>query len=126
LPPEVGNLTSLTNLHLDGNELTTLPPEIGRLSNLTYLHLHDNKLTRLPPEIGKLANLAMLELSGNPITDADLKHLISLNNLTYLCIRSTKVTPKGSRGGGMFRLPWNFGGVEALQRALPKCMILFP
>jgi Leucine-rich repeat (LRR) protein len=32
LPPEIGQLTALQYLGLDGNQLIALPPEIGQLS----------------------------------------------------------------------------------------------
>ena len=38
-----------------GNRLTTLPPEIGQLSSLTQLDLFNNQLSSLPPEIGQLS-----------------------------------------------------------------------
>lgn len=68
LPPEIGQLTSLTELNLYGNQLTTLPPEIGQLTALTALYLHDNHLSTLPPEIGQLTALTMLRLYGNHLT----------------------------------------------------------
>ena len=57
-PAEIGKLTDLTYLRLNGNQLTALPPEIGNLTNLTSLTLTSNQLTALQPEIGNLANLA--------------------------------------------------------------------
>ena len=54
-------------------------------------------------------NLRRLELGGTHITNADLEHLKSLENLEYLNIHSTKVTAEG---------------VASLQRALPNCEIL--
>ncbi|MCI5207836.1 MAG: leucine-rich repeat domain-containing protein, partial [Candidatus Electrothrix sp. ATG2] len=38
-------------IDLDGQGLTDLPPEIGQLTNLTELQLWGNQLTYLPPEI---------------------------------------------------------------------------
>jgi Leucine-rich repeat (LRR) protein len=68
LPPEIGQLTSLFALRLDGNQLTALPPEIGQLSNLHELALDNNQLTALPPEVGELTNLRTLRLNGNQLT----------------------------------------------------------
>ena len=46
-----------------------IPPEIGQLTNLTGLHLIDNELTgEIPSEIGNLMNLLFLELDGNQLT----------------------------------------------------------
>ena len=67
LPAEIGNLTSLTELFLDGNDLTALPPEIGNLTGLTRLALDGNELTALPPEIGNLTGLKLTI----PIDQAD-------------------------------------------------------
>jgi Leucine-rich repeat (LRR) protein len=70
IPPEIGNLTNLTELWLSGNELTgSIPPEIGNLTNLIYLYLYDNQLTgSIPPEIGNLTNLTRLWSHDNQLT----------------------------------------------------------
>lgn len=88
LPPEIGNLTNLTSLNLSSNQITSLPPEIGSLTNLTNLNLSINKLTTLPPEIGNLTNLINLNLSNNPLISLpteilQLKQLIKLNLHSY-------------------------------------------
>jgi len=50
LPPEIGQLTQLTQLELGNNQLTALPQEIGQLTQLTELHIWGNQLTALPPK----------------------------------------------------------------------------
>ena len=46
IPPELGDLTRLTRLVLEGNELTgPIPPELGNLPDLGLLDLGDNSLT---------------------------------------------------------------------------------
>lgn len=67
LPLEIGNLSSLTELNLGSNLLRKLPPKIGQLSSLTQLYLGNNKLRTLPPEIGKLSALTSLYLGGNEL-----------------------------------------------------------
>ena len=57
------------------NQLTKLAPEIGKLTNLTELNLQGNQLSILPPEIGKLTNLKTLDLRGNKITAKDIERL---------------------------------------------------
>ena len=37
MPAEIGQLTSLRELHLGGNQLTSVPAEIGQLTSLTEL-----------------------------------------------------------------------------------------
>ena len=51
--------TNLTELHLGDNQLTTLPAEIGELTNLTRLDLEGNQL---PDSLMALANEGVDEL----------------------------------------------------------------
>lgn len=45
IPPELGLLSALQQLELQGNALTgVIPKELGGLVNLQYLGLHDNQL----------------------------------------------------------------------------------
>jgi internalin A len=68
LPPEIGQLTALTDLYLNDNQLITLPPEIGNLTALTELRVQGNHLTTLPPTIPQLTKLLRLYLSNNQLT----------------------------------------------------------
>ena len=54
-------------LDLSGEGLKYLPPEIGNLTALTSLVLNDNQLTALPPEMKKLIDQGVVKLSGNPL-----------------------------------------------------------
>ena len=83
LPLEIGLLTNLTELNLRANELTSLPFEIGQLINLTDLSLRDNQLTSLAPEIGQLTNLTSLDLIFNQLTSLppEIGQLTNLNGL---------------------------------------------
>ncbi|WLE96512.1 MAG: COR domain-containing protein [Candidatus Electrothrix communis] len=65
LPPEIGQLTNLTELYLSGNRLSTLQPVIGQLTNLTILNLGNNRLNSLPPAICQLMKLTKLDLRHN-------------------------------------------------------------
>ncbi|MFA6159207.1 MAG: leucine-rich repeat domain-containing protein [Candidatus Paceibacterota bacterium] len=82
-PPEVGQLTSLMRLNLNGNMLKDLPPEMGHLSSLDYLDIGHNQLTSLPPEMGHLSSLRELYLSNNLLTSLppEMGHLSSLREL---------------------------------------------
>ena len=79
----LGGLTALTHLNLSGNNLRgALPPELAQLSNLTELDLSENEhCTRylfiticrgltgnIPTELGLLPNLTILDLSDNKLT----------------------------------------------------------
>ncbi len=68
VPPEIFQLTALTQLYLSNNSLSTLPPKIGQLSALVLLSLSNNQLSTLPPQISQLSALAWLDLDGNQIT----------------------------------------------------------
>lgn len=58
------------------NDLIELPKEIGELTRLRELHVQGNRLTILPPEIGNLdmaSNKSVFKFEGNewvtPIAD---------------------------------------------------------
>ena len=59
IPPELGSLSDLENLHLFLNSLTgEIPPELGNLSNLMRLDLYSNSLTgEIPPDFLNLSSL---------------------------------------------------------------------
>ena len=60
----------VTGLFLHRNQLTgEIPAELGNLTNLAHLRLDGNRLTgAIPAELGRLTNLTVLYLSGNPLT----------------------------------------------------------
>ncbi|MBA7568016.1 hypothetical protein ES708_09735 [subsurface metagenome] len=70
IPPEIGNLSSLTSLYLSSNLLSgEIPPEIGDLTNLQYLELANNQLSgAIPDIIGNLHKLQGLYLSSNQLS----------------------------------------------------------
>ncbi len=57
-------------LNLNGNLLNgEIPPELGQLSSLTWLTLNGNRLSgEIPPELGELAHLRSVYLSGTELT----------------------------------------------------------
>ena len=110
IPPQLGQLTELTQLFLDMNQLKGgIPPELGQLSNLELMLLGNNELTghipldliklrnllwlfvednqlsgSIPPELGNMTSLEILNLGGNRLTDnipSDLGKLVNLRNL---------------------------------------------
>jgi len=65
LPDWIGQLTALTILYLNDNQLTEIPDSIGQLTALTTLWLNDNQLSTVPDSIGQLTTLTDLRLNGN-------------------------------------------------------------
>ncbi len=95
IPPELGNLSNLTYLHLAGNQLSgNVPTELGNLTNLTYLNLADNQLSgSIPPELGNLSNLTHLDLSYyNQLSGSIPLELSNLANLTYLDLGTNQLS----------------------------------
>jgi small GTP-binding protein len=96
LPPEIGQLTTLTELYLHKNQLTLLPPEIGQLTKLVVLILDYNQLTTLPPEIGQLTALAVLSSDSNELTTLppEIGQLTALRRLSLNNNQLTKLPPE--------------------------------
>lgn len=63
-------LSSLDELRLDGNALTSFPWEcLTDMPNLRLLDLHNNKITAIPSEATLyIRNLTYLDLSSNSLT----------------------------------------------------------
>ena len=86
IPPELGNLSHLQEIHLYINNLTgEIPPELGLLDSLQFLGLFTNHLGgALPPELGDLAQLRFLHLFSNELTGTIPRELGNLGNLEWL------------------------------------------
>jgi Leucine-rich repeat (LRR) protein len=87
LPTELGLMTALNSLFLQGNQLNgTLCTELGLMSALTYLDLSANELNgTLPTELGLMTALTYLDLSDNQWTGTlptELGLMIALNDLS--------------------------------------------
>ena len=124
IPPELGNLSNLQQLHLGSNDLSgpipselgtlssslealglcwnqlsgPIPPELGTLAHLEYLCLlggyHSGPI---PPELGDLANLEYLSL-GIGLSGPIPAELSELANLRYLSIRATIYRARSRHG----------------------------
>ena len=76
----VANLTNLTVLHLDGNEIDDLMP-VSDLKNLEDLDLQDNQIADIGDLTG-LTNLSLLRLNVNPLSvEAYGVHIPELQSL---------------------------------------------
>ena len=94
IPPELGNLANLELLTLDHNQLTgAIPAELGNLANLETFHINNNQLTGpIPPELGNLANLGLLTLDYNQLTGAIPAELGNLANLWWFLLNNNQLT----------------------------------
>ena len=94
IPPELGDLSNLEILELDGNALSGgIPPELGNLSNLVTLSIQNGRLAGgIPPEIGGLSNLEVLELDGNQLTGGIPPELGNLSNLKSLTLEGNRLS----------------------------------
>eukprot|EP00008_Paramoeba_atlantica_P002578 CAMPEP_0201503810 /NCGR_PEP_ID=MMETSP0151_2-20130828/84868_1 /ASSEMBLY_ACC=CAM_ASM_000257 /TAXON_ID=200890 /ORGANISM="Paramoeba atlantica, Strain 621/1 / CCAP 1560/9" /LENGTH=474 /DNA_ID=CAMNT_0047897503 /DNA_START=436 /DNA_END=1857 /DNA_ORIENTATION=- len=69
LPPEIGQLESLTSLNVSQNQLRELPRELSMLEDLVELFAAANFITEIPNELGGGKNgLATLDLTQNEIS----------------------------------------------------------
>ncbi|TGZ64578.1 hypothetical protein CRM22_006302 [Opisthorchis felineus] len=119
--------SSVVELNLGSNRLTSLPAEIGELQHLEVLELNFNQLRVLPDEITKLSKLRILGLDSNELESLpeDLSGLVSLQELNVLSNRLTtfprsvenlpklKVIKAGEND--IQRLPAELGNMSALQ-----------
>lgn len=111
IPPELGNLTRLTELSLDNhtekvatgtptptpydiNELKGhIPRELGNLANLKKLNLAHNRLNgMIPVELSKLRNLEDLTLKDNYLWGRIPPEFISLTNLKFLILSNNQLS----------------------------------
>ena len=67
IPPELGNLTSLTEINLNGNPfiVSTIPSELGNLVNLTVLRLGVSLTGTIPASLCNLTQLVSLSAAIN-------------------------------------------------------------
>jgi internalin A len=119
VPPEIGQLSALTELHLHNNQLTSLPTEIGQLSALTELHLDSNKLTSLPPEIGRLSALTHISIHRNKLAHLP-KEILQLSSVTILGLSFNQLTSLPPGIGQLIALEQFLLGDNQLTRLPPE------
>jgi internalin A len=151
---EIGKLTELEYLNLQGNDISDLTPLAG-LTKLKKLVLWDNDISNIYPLVG-LTNLTYLDIDSNSVSD--LSPLASLTNLTQLWCSGNRpsslqplaslkrLTNLGLKNDGLsdsdldvlkkltslvdLRLDGNSNltakAIDSLQSALPGCTISKP
>ena len=94
IPSELGDLTNLEFMALDGNELSgEIPPELGDLANLKRLYLNENQLSgSIPTQLGKLTNLETLHLWGNELSGQIPAELGKLTKLEALALSGNRLS----------------------------------
>ena len=94
LPVALGDLSALTRLNLEHNNLTgAIPVALGDLSGLTYLNLGNNfGLTgSIPTELKQLTALTYLSINNSP-SITSLPDLSALTNLEELYLHANNFT----------------------------------
>jgi internalin A len=81
-------LSSLTELKLDGNQIRDIKP-LASLPHLTDLNLENNQIKDIKP-LASLTHLTDLNLDKNQIKD--IKPLASLTNLTGLYLTNNQIS----------------------------------
>ena len=94
IPPELGALTSLTNLAITSNKFSgTIPPTLGALTALRNLEISYNSLTgSVPSTFGSMTSLTSLSAYSNLLTGSLPSTLGALTRLTTLYIYSNALT----------------------------------
>jgi len=107
IPPELGNLSELTNLNMRSNQLTgSLPSTLGNLSKLTSLNLFSNQISgSIPVELGNLSNLVSIHLYNNQLSGNLPAELGNLSNLAFLNLHNNQLTGT---------IPSSFGNLSSL------------
>ena len=105
VPDSLGNLTGLTSLDLGGNQLTSVPDSLANLTGLTSLGLHGNQLTSVPDSLGNLTGLTRLDLDYNQLTSVP-DSLANLTGLTTLDLDGNQLTSVPDSLGNLTILTW--------------------
>ena len=94
LSAELGSLTGLIRLNLNGHQLTgEIPASLGELKDLELLDLSSNELSgEIPASLGNLASLQKLSLDYNQLTGRIPDSLGNLSRLTELGLHDNQLT----------------------------------
>ncbi|KAI5404621.1 hypothetical protein KIW84_051687 [Lathyrus oleraceus] len=94
IPKEIGHITSLRLLLLNGNKLSgSLPDELGDLTNMNRLQLDENQLSGSVPEsLANMINVRHLHMNNNSFTGQLPSKLSNLSNLMHLLLDNNNLS----------------------------------
>ena len=130
LPESISDMTQLSVLYANYNQLTELPQNIINLENLFFLVLSFNNITNLPDQIGNLSNLYWLDMGYNqlvslPESIGNLENLVYMwifnNNLSFLPDSFCNLNVNWNYDDYSF-LPYFGSGGNQLCNNLPECI----
>ena len=116
----LASLPHLTDLNLENNQIKDIKP-LASLTHLTDLNLDKNQIKDIKP-LASLTNLTRLYLTNNQISD--IKPLASLTNLTRLDLDGNQI--KDIKPLASLDFSHNFCGVgilSAVNRLFGRCLI---
>ena len=121
IPPEIGDLANLQDLHLSDNSLGTIPPEIGNLGSLQRLTIRRSSLSGpIPLEIGNLDNLQSLSLEENSLSGSIPPELGTLTSLQDLSLSRNRLEgPIPPEIGNLDDLQWLYLEDNNLSGSIP-------
>ncbi|XP_076458941.1 leucine-rich repeat-containing protein 20-like [Babylonia areolata] len=84
--------SSLTELYLNSNHLSSLPDELRQISGLTSLDISHNKFDSLPAVVYRLESLRKLNAEKNEIRDVNVSRLKAISSLTEVNLQDNPLT----------------------------------
>ncbi|XP_072070884.1 probable LRR receptor-like serine/threonine-protein kinase At1g06840 isoform X2 [Arachis hypogaea] len=94
IPREIGNITSLRLLLLNGNALSgNLPYELGNLQNLNRFQVDQNQLSGpIPPSFANLSSVKHIHMNNNSFSGQIPPKLSNLSNLLHLLLDTNNLS----------------------------------
>jgi len=122
IPCQLGSISTLKNMFLDGNRFSgEIPTELASLAELELIKLENNRLCGIPTDIGSLINLKGLDLYQNEIRSSIPSEMGSLRELTYLMLEGNTISNTiPTELGSMEKLQYLYMGGNNLSGAIPS------
>ncbi|KAK3090897.1 hypothetical protein FSP39_015556 [Pinctada imbricata] len=92
IPAKFGNtFTTLKELDLSDNMLSTLPDELRNIQRLETLNVSQNNLETIPPCVYMLQNLKVLALQKNSIAALEVSRLEDISTLVSVDLQNNPI-----------------------------------